>query len=313
MKRFCILLVLLVIITSLAGCTPIKTGENTTTAPENTQAAEATDAPATDVPATDVPATEDASTPVPATTPPNIPAPFGNQPDPQPKAMEDFTVETIDGGTYTLSEALKKYELVVINLFATWCGPCRVEFPHMQKVWSEYSDKVSVVAVSVEANDTVEALTEYANGLGLGFPVAREGSSHLSQFVTIGIPTTVLVDRYGNIVAVEIGSKTSEEEFRELFDRYIGDDYDPNSCTYTIYAYDNRNRDVAGVVVNFCTDTMCSPVVTDEEGTAYFEGVPSKYHVQVIGIPEGYELESSSEFYTDPYSQIIFIELSVKR
>ena len=71
--------------------------------------------------------------------------------------FEDFTVETIDGGSFTLSEALKDKDLVLINLWATWCGPCRMEFPYMQQAYEQYSDRIAIIALSVEPEDTVEA------------------------------------------------------------------------------------------------------------------------------------------------------------
>ena len=69
------------------------------------------------------------------------------------ETLPDFTVETIDGGTFTLSEALKEKDLVMINLWATWCGPCEREFPYMEEAYELYSDKVEIIALSVEPDD----------------------------------------------------------------------------------------------------------------------------------------------------------------
>ena len=51
------------------------------------------------------------------------------------KPFPDFTIKDCEGNTFTLSEALKDHEAVLINFWATWCGPCRSEFPAINKVY----------------------------------------------------------------------------------------------------------------------------------------------------------------------------------
>lgn len=51
--------------------------------------------------------------------------------------------------------------------------------------------------------------------------------------------------------------------------------------------------------MNFCTDSICVPVTTDEDGTAVFTGDPYKYHVQIIKCPEGFEMPEESDWYTE--------------
>ncbi|MBQ6431501.1 MAG: TlpA family protein disulfide reductase [Oscillospiraceae bacterium] len=245
-------------------------------------------------------------------TPETTAAPETTPPAPLPEAeyLEDFTVTTIDGGSFTLSAALEEHELVLINLFATWCPPCRMEFPYLQEAWEQEQDRVAVIALSVEADDTVGELQDYAAELGLSFPIGRESGVGLERFAANGIPTTVLVDRTGRIAAVEVGALSSTQDFLELFDEYSGADYNPNLCTYYIYAYGAADyADVEGVVINFCTDTTCTPVTTGADGAAVFTGVPARYHVQVVTVPDGWVLTGDSEWTTEPYSQIVWLPL----
>ena len=228
---------------------------------------------------------------------------------PEGEYLKDFTVGTIDGKDFTLSKALEDHELVLINLWATWCGPCRMEFPYLQQAWTECADRVAVIALSIEPTDTEDVLREFADENELSFPIGQVGDTGLDRFVTVGIPTTLLVDRNMRVVALEIGAKTSKEEFLDFFDSYSGPNYDPRVSTYTVYVYDYNYQGVEGVVVNFCTDLTCTPVTSDAEGTAVFTGAPDRYHVQVIGIPEGMELLSDAEWYTEPYSQTFLVEL----
>ena len=70
------------------------------------------------------------------------------------KTLPDFTVKTLDGEDFTLSESLKSHDLVLINFWATWCGPCRMEFPFLQDAWQQYADRIDVIALSVEETET---------------------------------------------------------------------------------------------------------------------------------------------------------------
>ena len=135
--------------------------------------------------------------------------------------LKDFTVKTIDGKVFTLSEALKDHDLVLINLWATWCPPCKMEFPFLQEAWSKNKGRVAVIALSVEPTDTEAKLRSYAVAVGLTFPIANAGSTGLDSFAVSGVPTTVLVDRDGNILSVEIGAKVSVQEFQDLFTQYL--------------------------------------------------------------------------------------------
>ena len=223
--------------------------------------------------------------------------------------LADFTVQTVDGGTFTLSEALRTHELVVINLFFTNCPPCRMEFPFLEEAWSQNSDRVAVIALSPDPTDTDEVLRAFTDELGLTFPVAHEeGTGLYERYVTLGFPTTMLVDRTGKVALVECGMKSSTEEFLKLFDGYTGRDYDPAVCTYRVYCYNVADDgDVAGVLVNFCTDTTCTPVTSAELGCAVFTGPPDQYHVQVVKVPDGWELAGEGDLYTQPYGESFWI------
>lgn len=141
--------------------------------------------------------------------------------------MEDFTFTAYDGQTYTLSEMLQEKELVLINFWATWCGPCRMEFPYMEEAYQEYKDRIGLVAMAVWEEDdvTTDTLREYAETNGLTFPMGFGVNSLEDSFQVQGIPTSVVVDRFGTICFVEAGAQTSTDNFRRLFDVFLGDEY----------------------------------------------------------------------------------------
>lgn len=259
-------------------------------------------------PAADAPKPQETKTPVQESTElPRETDPAA--PEDKSVYVEDFTVTTIDGGTFTLSEALKDHQLVLINIFFSGCGPCGMEFPYMQEAWMEHSDRVAVIALSVDPGDTDQVLQHYAQRLGLTLPMGHEAGTGLAErFVTMGYPTTILVDQSGRVTKVECGALTSKEEFVKLFDQYSGESYDPQRCTYTVYCYDvDDGAEVSGVVVNFCTDTTCTPVSSAEFGAAVFTGAPEAYHVQIVKIPEGWRLVDAAEWTTSPYDETFWI------
>ena len=223
--------------------------------------------------------------------------------------MPDFTVTDTDGREITLSGLLAEKDVVVLNIFASWGPPCRMEFPFLQEAWSQHADTVAVIALTPDPTDTDEVLKAYAEELGLTFPIAHEdGTGLYEQYVTEGFPTTLLVDRTGRIALSECGAYSATQDFLDLFAAYTGEGYDPSRSTYTVYCYGAEGyEDVTGVVVTFCTDTTCVPVTSADQGAAIFRGTPAKYHVKIMTVPEGWQLSGSAEWDTELYGQIFWV------
>ena len=135
--------------------------------------------------------------------------------------LDDFTVRTAAGTDFTLSESLKTHELVVVNLWATWCPPCRAEFPFLEQAWEQYADRVDVIALTVEAEDTMDVISKFAEQYGMKFSVGRDEAGLFRKLGGRYIPTTLIVGADRKILAVEIGSKPSAAAFTEWFDRYL--------------------------------------------------------------------------------------------
>lgn len=140
--------------------------------------------------------------------------------------MYDFTVTTPDGAEITLSEMLKEKEMVLMNFWYTGCSWCVTEFPFMEKAYQLYQDKVGIVALDPlgESNEAIAAFPA-SQGLSLTFPLAACPSAWANTFGISGYPTSVIVDRYGVIVAIEAGAITSLRPFTSLFETMTGNDY----------------------------------------------------------------------------------------
>ena len=141
-------------------------------------------------------------------------------------AMEDFSVETTDGGVFTLSEALKTKKAVIISFWATWCGACEEEFSSLQAAFEAYADDAAIIAISIEKTDSAEIMNSYAEAHGLSFLFAGDNALEFrSTYATAGVPVNIAVDRFGNIAFLEAGSATFDESFTLLLERLCADDY----------------------------------------------------------------------------------------
>ncbi len=141
------------------------------------------------------------------------------------QAMPDFTVSLTDETAATLSDILKEKDLVVLNIFATWCGPCEKEFPDMENVYQANKDRMEIISVSGDPSDTMEMIADYKAGHGLSFPMGQAGDS--LDFLSIsGFPTTIFVDCNGNVGLVKVGAFIMPGDFEEKVNTFLSPDYD---------------------------------------------------------------------------------------
>ena len=231
--------------------------------------------------------------------------------------LEDFTFTTYDGESLSLYETLQEKDMVLINIWATWCGPCRMEFPYMEEAYEDYKDRVEIFALSCETDDTDEVLEDFAGELELSFPIGKDSAGLSYTFRVNAIPTSIVIDRFGTICFIEAGSQTSADSFRRLFDAFTGDDYTesvilseipPETAeeetkggirVYTLSFKDQDGDPVKDVAVNVCDDTSCTPMTSNSRGIVRFILPGYAYHIQITGVPDGYEYSGDAEVYLD--------------
>ena len=142
------------------------------------------------------------------------------------KAVPDFTFTDTDGVKVTLSELLKEREVVVVSLFATWCGPCKNEFPMMKQIMEKYPDQLEVLAVSAYDGDTMEKLAKFKETLDLPFHFGRDEEAGLRNFVEMSYyPTNLFIDRFGNVGFCSDIPFPAAELFERTVQAFMGDDY----------------------------------------------------------------------------------------
>lgn len=122
----------------------------------------------------------------------------------------DFTLDLLVGGEMTLSE--QQGNVVIINLWASWCPPCRAEMPALQQVYLDNRDRgLEVLAVNTTFQDQESAAAAFAKEFGLTFSILMDRTGDVSrQYLLRAMPSTFFVDREGVIRKVIIGGPMSE-------------------------------------------------------------------------------------------------------
>lgn len=127
---------------------------------------------------------------------------------PVPEAIATAEVKMIDGTSFKVED--KKGKVILINLWATWCGPCREEMPSLVEMHEKYKDQgFEVIGLDSDENETVEMIQEFAKEMKLNYPLGYADGKLFRQFVRIsglqGIPQSILINREGKMTGVFTG------------------------------------------------------------------------------------------------------------
>ena len=127
------------------------------------------------------------------------------------------------GGTRTLADYRGK--VVLLNVWATWCEPCKVEMPSMEELYRAYGPRgVHIVAVSIDDYVSEDSIRAYAKGLGLTFEILHDPTHAIERaYQTTGYPESFVIDRGGTIRKKWISATDwNSPGNRALFDELLG-------------------------------------------------------------------------------------------
>jgi thiol-disulfide isomerase/thioredoxin len=125
----------------------------------------------------------------------------------------DFTLTTSSGDSVQLSDY--QGHPVVINFWATWCTPCRLEMPLLQDYHETYAPDLVILAVNLQEED--RAVNFFARELDLRFAILMDRDASVNQLYRVqGLPTTFFVDRDGRIRSMQIGSLSEKQLINHL-------------------------------------------------------------------------------------------------
>lgn len=127
----------------------------------------------------------------------------------EPVPVPAFELEDMDGGVYSMEA--RKGSVVIINFWATWCGPCRFEIPELVELQEEYGPEgFEVLGISMD-EEGFDVIRPFAEEMAINYPIVVDHGAVASQFGGIyGLPTTFIVDRNGLIQERIIGIVTRQ-------------------------------------------------------------------------------------------------------
>lgn len=128
----------------------------------------------------------------------------------KPNTAPNFYWQTPDGEEANLYSLLKD-KIILVNFWATWCGPCVKEIPDLIKLKEELGGKnFEIIGVSIDRSIT--PVVEFAKKAGINYLLLHDPESKLLDAFggSVGIPTTYLIDRNGKIITKYIGARTKE-------------------------------------------------------------------------------------------------------
>ena len=133
-----------------------------------------------------------------------------------------FSAVTLSGDTVSLASL--QGSPVLLNLWATWCPPCREEMPSLQRVHRDYEGRgLKVVGVSLDNSDAGAAIARFVEQYGIGFSILHDARGRATEvFRTFGLPETFLIAADGRLVRRWRGKVDGDSrEFRKVLDEVV--------------------------------------------------------------------------------------------
>ena len=129
--------------------------------------------------------------------------------------LPDFTLTTLTGETVNLRQ-LEGKKIVIVNFWATWCGPCRHEIPDFNSVYSRYRDRgVEILGISVDPSPEVE-VPPFIKKIPINYPVLLGSPDLTYRYGIRGLPTTFIIDRHGRITNRIVGMTSASKLEAEI-------------------------------------------------------------------------------------------------
>lgn len=124
----------------------------------------------------------------------------------EPERAPSFAAITLDGDSMALSDL--RGEVVLLNVWATWCTPCRQEIPELQALHEEHGDQgLRVVGVTVDTRSAEPQVRRFVEDFGMTYDIWWDpDQTAVSKFEAVGVPLTVLIDREGRITWRHLGA-----------------------------------------------------------------------------------------------------------
>jgi len=126
------------------------------------------------------------------------------------KAAPDFALRTLEGAVVRLSD-FRGRQHVIVNFWASWCGPCKVEMPDLEAVYRQHKDQLVVLGVDLQESDA-DVRRFLSEEIQVSYPILMDDRGRVAQaYNKFAQPTSFLIDQQGIIRSRKNGAYTSEE------------------------------------------------------------------------------------------------------
>lgn len=124
--------------------------------------------------------------------------------------VPQFSLSSLEGKTVAMKDLSNK--VVIVDFWATWCGPCREEIPHLNELYSELKGKgLEIVGISMDTDGT-DGVKDFAREFRIQYPIVMGDEKVAESFGgIIGLPTTFVIDRKGKVAKKYIGLPPAED------------------------------------------------------------------------------------------------------
>lgn len=236
-----------------------------------------------------------------------------------------FETRDIDGNSVKSKDIFAENEITMVNVWATWCGPCRSELEELGEIDRRLAAKdCAVLGICIDAAEAADEAKDMIKQYRMDYLNILPFDGLDDDLMIQGYPTTVFVGRDGTILAPPVVGVPNELSFyEETIDSLLAgetpagnDSADDTTTTvpsqngkYNVHVRNSEGEAVEGVTIRFCSDETCTLGKTDANGLASFEAAEGQvYTIHVLKVPEGVE-KTGEEFKTLDVCSDVYIVL----
>lgn len=255
----------------------------------------------------------------------------------------EFETTDVDGNAVRSEELFAQNKITMVNIWATWCGPCISELAELGEMHRRLAEKnVAVVGICLDADTELETCKELIAENGIDYVNLLPYDDVLGSLQITGIPTSYFVGSDGKILTTPvIGAPASMSTYEDTIDQLLGEgasveaisaeasSVDPgvsraagdsaasassaasvqanDEGVYRVIVTDPEGKPVQGASIQFCSDTMCLMEKTDENGVASFAHEEGVYTVHVLRVPGGYEANDEEYVTADTFCDVSIV------
>ena len=235
-----------------------------------------------------------------------------------------FETTDLDGNVVKSEELFAAHEVTMVNIWATWCSPCKAEMPELgdlaRRLEADGRD-AAIVGICNDADEELDSCREILAERKVDYLNLMPFDNMLESLYLSTLPTTIFVNRDGLILLAPIeGLPEDLSRYEELIDALLASAAPAKSSTssaanpndegaFRVVVMGSDGKPVTGAMLQFCDDTACMMGKTGEDGVAAFpdaaEGHP--YTVHFLKVPDGYEMTEEEFTSLDTFCDVYIV------